>query len=94
MVTAFVLIKARRDMIPETAEELTGLEGVTEVYSIAGNYDLLAVIRVKSNEELAEQVTGHMLKMPGIEKSETLIAFKTYSTYDLERMFSIGLEGN
>jgi len=92
MVTAFVLINARRDVIQETADELTGLEGVTEVYSIAGKYDLLAIIRVNSNEELAELVTGQMLKIQGIEKSETHIAFKTYSSYDLERMFSIGLE--
>ncbi len=92
MVTAFVLINARRDKIQETAEAIDSLEGVSEVYSIAGRYDLIAVIRVDSNEKLAELVTGSMLKMEGIEKSETLIAFRAYSKYDLERMFSIGLE--
>ncbi len=80
-------------MIPETAEALDSLGGVSEVYSIAGKYDLIAVIRVESNEKLAELVTGSMLKMEGIEQSETLIAFRAYSKYDLERMFSIGLEG-
>ncbi len=92
MVTAFVLINARRDMIPETAEALDRMAGVSEVYSIAGTYDLIAVIRVQSNEKLAELVTGSMLKMGGIERSETLIALKTYSKHDLERMFSIGLD--
>lgn len=92
MVTAFVLINARRDMVPETAEALTELDGVSEVYSVAGEYDLVTVIRVSTNEELADLVTGHMLKLGGINRTETLIAFKTYSQYDLERMFSIGLE--
>lgn len=92
MVTAFVLIQARRDMIPETAQALNGLDGVAEVYSVAGKYDLIAVIRARTNEQLAELVTEHMLKLTGIEASETLIAFKSYSRYDLERMFSIGME--
>jgi DNA-binding Lrp family transcriptional regulator len=92
MVTAFVLINARRDMVPETADALTALDGVAEVYSVAGRYDLVAVIRVPSNQELADLVTGHMLKLEGIERTETLIAFRAYSRYDLERMFSIGLE--
>ena len=92
MVTAFVLINARREMVPETAETLTNMEGVSEVYSVAGEYDLVAVIRVKTNEELAELVTERMLKLEGIARTETLIAFRAYSTYDLEHMFSIGLE--
>jgi DNA-binding Lrp family transcriptional regulator len=92
MVTAFVLINARRDMVPETAEQLTGIEGVAEVYSVAGEWDLIAVIRAHTNEELAEIVTEHMLRMQGIKNTETLIAFRAYSTYDLERMFAIGME--
>ena len=91
MVTAFVLITAKRDMIPETAEALSGLEGVAEVYSVAGPYDIVAVIRVKTNEQLVELVTGHMLKLKGIERSETLIAFRASSKFDLERMFAIGM---
>lgn len=92
MVTAFVLINARRDMVNETAQELVELEGVAEVYSVAGPHDLVAVIRVDNNEALADLVTGSMLKLEGIEKTTTLIAFRTYSQFDLERMFSIGLE--
>jgi len=92
MVTAFVLVNARRDRIPETAQALNKLDGVAEVYSVAGEYDLVAVIRVKVNEQLAELVTDHMLKLDGIERTHTLIAFRAYSRYDLERMFSIGME--
>ena len=61
--------------------------GITEVYSVAGRYDLVAIIRVKENEELAEIVTNHIRKVEGIEKSETLIAFRVYSRYDLEMAF-------
>jgi len=92
MVTAFVLISARRDMIPETAQGLSALEGVSEVYSVAGNFDLVAVIRVRTNEQLSDLVTAKMLKMQGIERTQTLIAFRAYSKFDIERMFSIGME--
>jgi len=92
MVTAIVLINARRESIPETAEALTHLKGVAEVYSVAGEWDLVAIIRVPSNDDLAELVTGHMLKFGGIVKTRTLVAFRTHSRYDLEHMFSIGLE--
>ena len=91
MVTAFVLINALRDRIVETAEALAALDGVAEVYSVAGEFDLVAVIRVKANEQLAELVTKHMLKLEGIQRTKTLIAFRAYSRYDLDRMFSIGM---
>jgi len=92
MVTAFVLIHARRDLIPETAQALADMDGVAEVHSVAGQFDLVAVIRVRTNEELADVVTKHMLKLKGIESSQTLIAFQAYSRHDLERLFSIGME--
>jgi len=92
MVTAFVLINACRDMIPETADALNNLEGVAEVYSVAGEHDLVAVIRAKTNEQLADLVTSHMLKLDGIERTQTLVAFRAYSKFDLERMFNIGME--
>jgi DNA-binding Lrp family transcriptional regulator len=91
MVTAFVLINARRDRIRETAEALMIFDGVAEVYSVAGEFDLIAVIRVKTNEQLSELITGSMLKLAGIERTRTLIAFKAYSKYDIERMFAIGM---
>ena len=92
MITAIVLLKVESDLINEVAEQLTGIEGVSEVYSIAGRFDLVAIIRVTDNEGLAEVVTSQMLKVKGIINSETLIAFRVFSNYDLEKMFSIGLE--
>ena len=92
MVTAFVLINAKREMVQETAQELIKLAGVTEVYSVAGSYDLVAVLRTADNEQMAEIITGSMLRMVGIEKTVTLVAFKVYSEYDLERVFGIGLD--
>jgi DNA-binding Lrp family transcriptional regulator len=90
MVTAIILIRARRDRIPETTQALLQLKGVSEVYSVAGDWDIAAIVRVKENDRLADLVTGEMLKLDGIEKTSTLIAFRAYSNYDLDRIFSIG----
>jgi len=92
MVTAFVLIDAERDKVNETAQQLVELDGVAEVYSVAGPHDLVAIVRVDTNDALASVVTGSMLKLEGIADTTTLIAFRTYSDYDLERMFSIGMD--
>ena len=92
MVTALVLLNVARDKVNEVAEKITDMEGVTEVYSVAGRYDLAVVIRVKDNELLADVVTKGIRKVDGIEKSETLIAFRVYSRHDLESMFSIGFK--
>lgn len=92
MVTALVLLNVERDKINSVAEKLTALPGVTEVYSVAGKYDLAAIIRAKENDELAAVVTEHIRRVEGIERSETLIAFRVFSRYDLEMAFSIGLE--
>jgi DNA-binding Lrp family transcriptional regulator len=91
MVTALVLLKVARDKVNSIAEMLADMEGITEVYSLAGRYDLAVIIRVKDNDQLAELVTNHMLKVDGILKSETLVAFRVHSRHDLESMFSIGL---
>ncbi|HET7317854.1 MAG TPA: Lrp/AsnC ligand binding domain-containing protein, partial [Nitrospirota bacterium] len=88
MVTALVLLKVARDKVNSVAETLADMDGITEVYSVAGRYDLTVIIRVKDNDQLAELVTNHMLKVEGIQKSETLIAFRVYSRHDLESMFS------
>lgn len=92
MVNALVLINVRRDAVNETAQALLELQGVAEVYSVAGKWDLVAMVRAKSNEELADLVTQHLLRIESILKTETLIAFRAYSNYDLERMFSIGFD--
>jgi DNA-binding Lrp family transcriptional regulator len=91
MVTALVLLTVARDKVNSVAETLADLEGITEVYSLAGRYDLAVIIRVKDNDQLAEVVTNHMLKVQGILMSETLVAFRVHSRHDLESMFSIGL---
>jgi DNA-binding Lrp family transcriptional regulator len=92
MVTSIVLFSVRRDRVNETAEALAALDGVSEVYSVSGRYDLVAVVRVRGNDDLAELVTSRMLKIEGIESSETMLAFQAFSRHDLEAMFAIGLD--
>lgn len=91
MVTALILLTVSRDRVNEVAEELAEMDGVSEVYSVAGRYDLSVIIRAKDNEQLADLVTHHMLKVKGILTSETLMAFRVHSRHDLESMFSIGM---
>lgn len=93
MVSAIVLLNVERNQINPVAEELTQLNGITEVFSVAGRYDLIAVLRVPNNEALADLVTSQMLQVQGITHSETLISFKVFSRHDLESMFSLGFEG-
>lgn len=92
MVSAIVLLTVERDKINNVAQTIADIEGISEVYSVAGRYDLAAIIRAKNNDDLAKVVTEHIRKVGGITSSETLIAFQVYSRHDLERMFSIGLE--
>jgi len=92
MVTAIVLVNVKRDAVNETAQALVKLDGVAEVYSVAGPWDLVVMVRVRSNDEMADVITNHMLKLESIEKTTTLIAFKAYSKHDLECMFSIGMD--
>ncbi|MCB0079978.1 MAG: Lrp/AsnC family transcriptional regulator [Caldilineaceae bacterium] len=92
MVSAIVLLKTERDKVKEVAEKLTDLAGISEVFSVAGRYDLVAILRVANSEVMANLVTDQMLQVEGITDSETMIAFKVYSRHDLEAMFSIGFE--
>lgn len=92
MISAIVLLTVERGKINTVADAIADMDGVSEVYSIAGRYDLAVIIRVKDNEDLATVVTEHIRKQEGITSSETLIAFRVYSRHDLERMFSIGFE--
>lgn len=91
MITAIVLIKTDVARIPEVAREIAALDGVSEVYSITGEYDLVAMVRVREHEELAEVIPGRLNKVPGIRDTETHIAFETYSQHDLEAAFALGL---
>ena len=92
MVSGIVLLNTKRGQINDVAEALAGMDGVSEVFSVAGQYDLVAVIRVENNDALAALVTEQMLHVEGITRSETLIAFRVFSRHDLESMFSIGIE--
>ncbi|GAA3209108.1 MULTISPECIES: Lrp/AsnC family transcriptional regulator [Nonomuraea] len=90
MVTAIVHINAEVDRIPEVAQTIAEIEGVSEVYSITGDYDLLAMVRVAAYEEIAEVVPGRINKVAGVLHTETHIAFRAYSKHDLDAAFSIG----
>jgi DNA-binding Lrp family transcriptional regulator len=92
MVSSIVLLKVGRGLVNEVAQQLAAIEGISEVYSVGGRYDLVAILRVRDNDALAALVTEHMLKVDGITDSETLIAFRAFSRHDLESMFSLGLE--
>jgi DNA-binding Lrp family transcriptional regulator len=92
MVTAIIILKVARERINDTAQELSDIEGISEVFSVSGRYDLIAIARVKDNDELSELVTVKMRKVEGITESETMLAFRAYSRHDLEGMFSVGFE--
>ena len=90
MITALVLLTLDRNQIKDVSQKLVDMQEVSEVYSVAGRYDLVAIIRVKNNEQIADTITGKFSKLEGITATETLIAFNTFSRHDLELMFSIG----
>ena len=92
MVTAVVLIRSETDQVSELAATLADLDGVSEVFSVAGQYDLVALVRVRENEDLARVISEKMRKLPGITSSETLISFKVYSRKDIEAAFQLGLD--
>src|SRR4051794_17456181 len=90
VITAIVLIDCATDSIPEVAEALANLAGVSEVYSVAGSVDLIALVRVRHFDEIAEVIAGGISKTPGVINTDTHIAFRAYSQHDLEEAFSIG----
>lgn len=90
MVTAIVLAQVKRDAIDATAQALLLINGVSEVYSIAGDWDLAIILRVPENDQLADVVTNHLRKLDAISKTTTLIGFRAYSNHDLDRMFCQG----
>ncbi len=92
MVTAIVLLKVDRTRVNDVADALAELDAVSEAYSVTGRYDLVAVVRVRTNEDLADFVTREMLPVEGITESETLLALRVHSRHDLEAMFNIGME--
>jgi len=92
MITAIVMIKTEVDQIPEAAEAIAALDAVEEVYSVTGEWDLIAVVKVPVHEELADLIPGRVNKVPGVLHTDTHIAFRTYSSRDLDAAFAIGLD--
>lgn len=92
MITAIVFVKADVSRIPEVAEAIASLEGVTEVYSVTGQIDLIAMVRVRDHDEVASAVADRLNKVSGVNETETHIAFRAYSKHDLESAFSLGLD--
>jgi DNA-binding Lrp family transcriptional regulator len=92
MITAIVFVNADVARIPEVAENIAGLQGVSEVYSVTGQIDLVAMVRVRQHEDVADVVADQINKVPGVTATETHIAFRTYSQHDLESAFSLGLD--
>ncbi len=90
MVTAIVFVKAEVARIPEVAEGIAALSGVSEVYSVTGTIDLIVMIRVATNDQVAEVVADRLNKVPGVVSTETHIAFRAYSAHDLEAAFALG----
>jgi DNA-binding Lrp family transcriptional regulator len=90
MTHAVVLIKAEREAIPTLGGRLAEVEGVAEAYSVTGEWDYVAILRLAEADELAELVTGKLARLRGIEKTYTMVAFEAFSQHDLEAMFSIG----
>ena len=92
MITAIVMVDAATDSIPEVAAAIAALDGVSEVYSTAGEVDLIAIVRVREFDHVAEVIAGRINKVPGVLDTETHIAFRAYSQHDLEAAFSIGFD--
>ncbi|NUS72579.1 MAG: Lrp/AsnC ligand binding domain-containing protein [Corynebacteriales bacterium] len=92
MITAIVHISCANDIIPEVAETIAGHPAVSEVYSVTGGMDLIAMVRVRHFEDLADTIAGGINKVPGVIETSTHVAFRTYSRHDLEATFSLGLE--
>ena len=90
MTHAIVLIEAERGAMPDLGGALADVEGVAEAWSVTGEWDFVAMLRVRSAEDIAEVVTGRLSQLPGIKRTHTMVAFEVFSKHDLEALFSIG----
>jgi len=90
VITAIVQIRCSRDLIPQTAEAVAELPGIAEVYSVSGDYDLMAILKVKEYDAIAQVVTEQMMRVPGIVRTNTISAFRVYSRADREAGFTLG----
>jgi DNA-binding Lrp family transcriptional regulator len=92
MLTAVILIRSTREALAGLGPRLADVEGVAEVYTVTGDWDFLAIVRVRQHDELAKVVTRELAKLDGIERTQSMVAFQQYSRHDLEAMFGLGLE--
>ena len=92
MITAIVLLHVDVHAIPETAQAVADLDAVSEVYSVTGDWELVAMVRVRTHEEIADVVTGRIAKVPGVTATHTMVAFRAYSSADLERLWGVGFD--
>ena len=92
MLTAFILVKASREGLTSLGSDLADVEGIAEVYTVTGEWDFIAIARVREHDELAQVVTHRLTQLEGIEKTQTMVAFQQFSAHDLEAMFGLGLE--
>ena len=92
MITAISFVKADVARIPEVAEAIAAIDGVSEVYSVTGEIDLIVLVRVKAHDDVADVVADRVNKVPGVQSTETHIAFRAYSRHDLESAFALGLD--
>ena len=90
LTNAVVLIEAERDALSTLGGELADIEGVAEAYSVTGEWDFVAIVRVPDHEQLADVVTGQIGALPGVTRTQTMVAFAAYSRHDLEALFSVG----
>jgi DNA-binding Lrp family transcriptional regulator len=94
VITAIVLVETDVARIPEVAAQIADLDGVSEVYSVTGDVDLVAIVRVREHEELAEAIANRLNKVPGVRATKTYLAFRAYSRHDLEAAFALGFDGD
>lgn len=91
-MTAIVMVRTEPDRIPEVAQEISEVKGVSEVYSVTGEWDLIVMVRVREHEDLADVIADQLSKVEGVVETVTQIAFRTYSRHDLDDAFSLGMD--
>ena len=92
MLTAFILVESNREGLAHLGSDLAEVDGVAEVYTVTGEWDFIAIARVREHDQLAQVVTKHLTKLHDIERTQTMVAFQQFSAHDLEAMFGLGLE--
>ena len=92
MLTAVILVKCTREALTTLGPQLADVQGVAEVYTVTGEWDFVAMVRVREHDQLAEVVTQRLTRLDGIERTQTMVAFQQFSAHDLEAMFGLGME--